>query len=631
MKLIQLLLLSVLVLSSSCKDTPTFPAENPNDPESGEYDVPSPLNPTLTFDPEVQRYQVSWGLPDDTFTGTIIERLNSPSNSFVKVETAPKTVTAIAYTPASFYLNEQILIKNYHINSSGDTLFSVDKKLTYQQSITGLSAYMSENNEVTLSWQHSLVADEAELIIMRSENMVSEQIARLPISDSTFTDPTPIDVLTVTTYTLFAADTLFESHRQTATLGQDGVSPVSSVDLIDETSSRITFEIGTDSNSDSLLIELESVNSDQKYTKLVKTHQSGITMVGLDNVNAELAPYTFSVFNRKFGVSSAPYNTVLKSTLVIEPPLKTALPTEISPYRLHFVNNGEHLAYIKQIGINNSVGTPSLLDLNTIKVTHTFSGDTSSYSLDYNSESNRLYANQPKGLLEIDLNSNSERYLNRPDALINSDLLHLNKHSDVAYLLNTRYNIAMLDLETLNQVGILDSNLPRTTMSFDDNYLFAYSDRDQKYDVYRTIDHSIVYSSTDKIDSLHILPDVFFGGNEMLLWSKYFGLYHLNLESLEYSFISDNPTYGKNNFSGYFNNKNRNFYSLYRGERSTYLAIWDIQSKKIIQQLNLSSKMNTIEAEQAELIFNYDKNKLYAFSNFYMFEFPTAFSWSIDD
>lgn len=633
MRLLQLLLLSFLIFWSACKQTPTFSADNPNDPESLEYVVPAPNFPTLEFNPDNLSYKLIWELPTTIYSRTRIERFDPTLESYYLLSDLPKGQDSLIYIPDPYFLNERLRIYNYYVNTEGDSLNSTKLEIYHHQNIIEFNASVDADNKVTLYWHHQLAADDAEIVIIRRSDGSEEEIARLSLADSTYTDPTPADLLAITEYKIFATDNFTQSPASILSIGQNGVRPVERVDLINDDTNRLMVEIETDieSKSDSILIVLESLITGETFVKRQKTHHAGITIVQLNEIEGSLAPYNLNVHNRLYGVSSASYSTILRSEVIFEEPVRTNLSTEINNDMLFIVNNGKSLAYLNISPEEPNIATPSLLSLETGTVTHTFTGDTASFTLEYLESTNTLYANQPEGLLVIDLNTNTERIIERPDALLNNYMLHVDNNS-TAYMYNTRHYVSLFDLKSETQIGILETPEPRIFFSPDKEHLFAYTYAHEYYDIYRTSDHSIIYSSSDKIDSLQILPDVFFGNNEMLLRSKYFGLYHLNLTSLEYQYISDNPAYGHNNFHGFYNAQNRNFYSLSRQHNyNTMLSVWDIESKKIIQNLDITSQITRNMASQARLIYSYPTNTLYAFTVSSMFEFPTSFSWSIDD
>jgi archaellum component FlaF (FlaF/FlaG flagellin family) len=626
---------SIILLSSifGCKQTPTFVDDNPVDSDSPFYSVPAPHSPSLRFDVADSTYFLNWGLPTTKYSKTRVDRYDPKTDSFSPHFYVNNTVDSLAYQPDHQYITELVKIFNVFETANGDTLISPIQELTHRQSSIEFSALLNANRQVTLTWNHEILAENAKVVIVRRQDRTDQEIARLPVEDSTFTDPNPVDILTITEYKLYAVDDFYQTPTELITIGQDGVKPVDRVDLVNDDTNRLLLEIETDieSKSDSILVVLESTITGETFIKRQETHYTGINVVQFNEIEGELAPYNLNVYNRLYRVSSAPYSTILNSEVIFEKPIKTNLSTTINKDFLFIVNNGESLAYLNVSPEEPRVATPTLLSLETGTITHIFSGDTASSTLEYVESTNTLYANQPEGLLVMDLNTNDERIIERPSALLNSYLLHVDNNS-IAYMYNTRYYVALFDLKSETQIGILETPEPRILLAADKQHLFAYTYGEEYYDVYRTSDHAILYSSSDKIDSLQILPDVFFGDDEMLLWSKYFGLYHLDLNNLEYQYISDNPAYGHNNFHGFYNAQNRKFYSISRQHNyNTMLSVWDVESKKIIQNLDITSHIPRGIANQTRLIYSYPTNTLYAFTNSAMFEFPITYEWSLDD
>lgn len=74
----------------------------------------------------------------------------------------------------------------------------------------------------------------------------------------------------------------------------------------------------------------------------------------------------------------------------------------------------------------------------------------------------------------MDLNTNDERIIERPSALLNSYMLHVDNNS-IAYMYNTRFYVAMFDLKSETQIGILETPEPRILLAADKQHLFAYT------------------------------------------------------------------------------------------------------------------------------------------------------------
>ncbi len=622
----------IILLSSifGCKQTPTFVDDNPVDSNSPFYSVPAPHSPSLRFEVADSTYILNWGLPTTKYSKTRVDRYDPKTDSFSPHFYVNNTVDSLAYQPEHQYIKEQVKIFNVFETATGDTLVSPIQELTHRQSNIEFSALLNANSQVTLTWNHEIIAKNAKVVIVRRQDRTDQEIARLPVQDSTYTDPNPVDILTITEYKLYAVDDFYQTPTELITIGQDGVKPVDRVVLLSNERLVLEVEVDMNSRSDSIRIRLESISSGDVLTYSKKTNSSGINVFDLDSVKGSLGPYNIQVFNIVQGVPSVSYSSTLNSKEIFGEPSRTNLNTNIYTDKLFIVNNGESLAFHSSTGIEPEIIAPTLLDLNSGNVTHVFSGDTASFSLGYARSTNKLYMNQTEGLLEMDLNTNTERLIHRPDALLNTYILHVNGNQNIAYMLNSRYYLALLDLSTEKQVGILETPSPHIYFAQNEKYLFAYSYDEGNYDVYRTSDHTIIHSNSDNIDS-QIVPDAFFGENEMLLWSKHEGLIHLDLNSFNYTFIAENPTSGSNNFDGFYNMQKRNFYTLNRQNNNSILSVWDLDTKEIIQNLNITQHIPITIIAGTKLLYNYPKEKLYAFTYSAMFEFPITYEWSLDD
>ena len=84
----------------SCKKVPTFPVENPYDPNAVNYIVPKPEDLSFTYefsDKNNFNYQLAWENPE-IYTGVIIERYSPEMEEFILLDSLNNKENSYIYT-----------------------------------------------------------------------------------------------------------------------------------------------------------------------------------------------------------------------------------------------------------------------------------------------------------------------------------------------------------------------------------------------------------------------------------------------------------------------------------------------------------------------------------------------------
>lgn len=620
-----------------CKEVPTFIDDNRLDPESESYIVPAPLN--LEFDysftssKEIE-YTISWANPSRIYTGSIIERFNPVTNQYSFLESPSKDVNTITYQVDTLFIEEQIRFLNFYINSKQESIYSFPSEKTAIQQITDFTVHVDNDNLAILNWNHSLINSSAEIIITKqiddSDNII---LAQLSISEVTFKDTETLDPTVFTTYSIYAVDQYFKTPSKSVRIGQDGVDPPNDLILEQINSTSLLFTITVNPAIEAIDFTIKSLVSDFEFTRSIDLEAETSLEILVNQIPRDEGPYLVEARSIQFGIASNPLVKTLQPTPRFGIPQRLFY-NHVQPLTndRFFVNNGDALAFLKIPENSENLVSPTVVDLNSRTISHSFKPDVELSNLAYSQSTGFLYANMLDGFWELDPVSGSEKMIDRPDDLTFDWPLEVNGKNGIAYLYNTSANIVLFDINSGSQISNLPTSNPMLVLSENEEYLFAYSYEEEYYDVYRTSDHSIIYSSTDKVDSLQIIPEIFFGEDEMLIWSKYYGLFRLDLTTLNYSYITHNPVYGGNNVSGFYNTEQRHFYIIAKlSNNEKELSVIDVETGSYLQKLDISNSFTNIQFSNSTIEYNYSKNVLMAISSLgYIFEFSNSIIWDLE-
>lgn len=620
----------------SCKKVPTFPVENPYDPNAVNYIVPKPEDLSFTYefsDKNNFNYQLAWENPKEIYTGVIIERYSPEMEEFILLDSLNNKENSYIYTPDSTFIEEKIRVINYHIIEDNDTLYSAGVEKIATQNVYHLEATLNDK-EVSLSWNHEFTNENIEGIIEKQVVGETEILYyNFNIADSSFTDPNPVDPLVITQYSVYATDEYYNSLAEHVFVGQNGVDRPTEILLQQNNPNYVLLQVKVDGASDQVQTTLRSKTTDYELTLTKNTTENGNAYFRFYDLDGQLAPFEIETKNILYETSSEALFSELHSNQILVKSDQRYLFLDLASNHHFLVNNGTSIAYLKAPENSGDDIIPTVVNITSGNTIYSFESDKNTSSLSYSKTANKLYSNQSEGLWEFNLVNGSERLIKLPDAVVVSSELVVNGINNIAYMQSTSNNVILFDLISEEQIGTLEIKASTFKLSPDQKYLYAYSHSEEYYEIYDTNNHQLIYSSKSRIPSVEFIPEFFFGVNEAIIWSKEQGVFYLDFINGGYEHLGDNFISGDNNTSAFYNYIKKEFYVTFYSREADkgQLSVFDIETKSLIQIYDFTYDDYFTELISSELVFNYNTNQLFNFSDNVLYVFDFGYEWFLID
>lgn len=522
-KLILCLVLFGLGFSYSCQKTPTFPADNINDSKSPIYEVPVPANfrAFLLNSTDTDSVLLTWDAPEKEYTGTIIERFLPCSDEFVEVDKVLSNETEYEFLADSLFIENEFRLRNYYINTRGDSLVSGNVNYTTRQAIIDINAELTEDGFVRLKWNHNITESNTTLKLFRSNSTDGEQeIGEFELSDSTFIDEIEFNPFIKTTYTITAESPCLTSNITRAEIGRNGVPTPTNFRFIRSVNPILRFYVNHHPEIDSIKVEAKSQVSNASYSFHVEANDDGRTTIFMEELDESAAPYQLSIYGSYKGIKSDTLNRFLERST--DYTLTSSSYVQFYPANddIFILNDGNRIAYVKKPLNEANIYSLVVININTGETEATHVLSESLLDAHYDKVSNVLYARVSHGIFVINPDTGDRSFIFLPSTIQPDSAFAFNTSENLAYLVNTNQRLVLYNNslgETTSTLNLID---PIIKLSDDNRFLYGIANEGEYLRVYDTDDHSVIYETPEGDETPGLYPrgqDVFFDGTMMYL------------------------------------------------------------------------------------------------------------------